>query len=368
MYINFWYPICTTEALNEENPQRVELLGVRLVAFRDDAGAAHVLSDTCVHRGGSLGKGKVVDNCVQCPYHGWQFNGEGKCVNIPSMEGKKVPGRAKVDSYPVDERYGIVFAFLGDLPEAERPPLHLVEEYDQEGWQFSGPLVFELDGYYERSIENGLDPVHNEFVHPAQGAPRLDEDRLTIETSEWGAKFIAQFGELTDKDSHDQVVDRPEGDSDLSAGSWHTGPNALITAIHIPGNNSFIQYFYEAPVSKTRTRIFFVNERNNTLDPSMDDMMNKSFMKIAGEDQAVIENLWPKRTPDTLTKELMTPGDAAVVKFREFLKQWETNGWRIDMARLAEDEGDVAYAIPCPGRRTEKNWVLDTVPLMPAAK
>ena len=60
MYINFWYPICTAESLDEENPQRVELLGVRLVAFRDEAGTAHVLSDTCIHRGGSLGKGKVM--------------------------------------------------------------------------------------------------------------------------------------------------------------------------------------------------------------------------------------------------------------------------------------------------------------------
>jgi phenylpropionate dioxygenase-like ring-hydroxylating dioxygenase large terminal subunit len=368
MYINFWYPVGLSDEIGNETPYRTQILCVDLVAFRDQDGNPHVLSDTCIHRGGALGMGKIQGDRVQCPYHGWQFDGEGKCVKIPSMEGKKIPGRAKVDSYPVDERYGIVFAFLGDLPEAERPPLHLVEEYNQEGWQFSGPLVFELEAYYERSIENGLDPVHNEFVHPAQGAPRLDEKRLTIETAEWGAKFIAQFGELTDKEGHDQVVDRPEGDTDLSAGSWHTGPNALITAIHIPGNNSFIQYFYEAPLSKGRTRIFFVNMRNNTLDSSMDDMMNKSFMKIAGEDVLIIENLWPKRTPDSLTKELMTPGDAAVVKFREFLKQWDDNGWRIDMKQMAEDEGDVAYAIPSPARRTEKNWVLDTIPLMPAKK
>jgi nitrite reductase/ring-hydroxylating ferredoxin subunit len=60
MYINFWYPICTTEELNEQNPRRAELLGVRLAAFRDESGAAHVLADTCVHRGGSLSKGKVI--------------------------------------------------------------------------------------------------------------------------------------------------------------------------------------------------------------------------------------------------------------------------------------------------------------------
>jgi phenylpropionate dioxygenase-like ring-hydroxylating dioxygenase large terminal subunit len=144
MYINFWYPICTTEELNEENPRRAELLGVRLVAFRDESGDAHVLADTCVHRGGSLSKGKVLGDNVQCPYHGWEFDGTGKCTKIPSMRKGTPPGRAKVDSYPVQEKYGIVFAFLGDLPEAERPPLHLVEEYGQEGWQFSGPLTFEL--------------------------------------------------------------------------------------------------------------------------------------------------------------------------------------------------------------------------------
>ena len=67
MYINFWYPICTSEELNNDKPVRAELLGVRLVAFRDSAGEAHVLSDVCVHRGGSLSKGQVDGDCVQCP-------------------------------------------------------------------------------------------------------------------------------------------------------------------------------------------------------------------------------------------------------------------------------------------------------------
>lgn len=364
MYINFWYPICTSESLNEDSPQRVEMLGgIRLVAFRDEDGNAKVLSDTCIHRGGSLGGGKVVNGNVQCPYHGWQFDGTGKCTKIPSMGDKKPPARAKVDSYPIQEKYGIVFAFLGDLPEGERPPLQAVTELDQEGWAFSGPIVFEIEGYYQRSIENGLDPTHNEFVHPSQGAPALEEKNLTIEESEWGGKFIARFDpELTDKDSHDEVVDRSDA-GELAAGSWHTGPNSLITEIHIPGGFSFIQYFYEMPITKNRTRIFFVNMRNNGLDPAQDDFFNNSFLKVAHEDRTVIEGLWPKRTPDTLTKELMTAGDAAVVKYREFLQKWDANGWAIDIKQMEEDYGDVAYAIPSPARRTEKSWVLDEVPL-----
>jgi len=363
MYINFWYPICTSTDLEETNPMRVELLGVRLVAFRDESGDAHVLADTCVHRGGSLSRGQVIGNNVQCPYHGWQFAGDGACATIPSMKSGKPPARAKVDSYPVKEKYGIVFAFLGDLPENERPPLHEVAEFDMDGWMFSGPIVFEIDAYYQRSIENGMDPVHNEFVHPSQGAPSLDEERVHVKTSQWGSRFDALYGDYQDKESHDRIVERDDN-GELRAGSEHLGPNALITDIHIPGNNSFIQYFYEAPVSRGKTRIFFVNERNNNLDRKLDEGINASFMTVAHEDQAIIENLFPVRTPETLTKELMTPGDAAVVKYREYLGQWDSKGWRIDEDVMQDSYGDVAYAIPCPARRTAGNWVLDPVPLV----
>ena len=133
MYINFWYPICTSAELDEENPRRIEMLNMRLVAFRAESGSAHVLADTCIHRGGSLSKGKTKGEHVQCPYHGWEFSGDGKCQFIPSMPDSKPPARAKVDSYPVQEKYGIVFAFLGDLPEAERPPLFEIAEWGEEG-------------------------------------------------------------------------------------------------------------------------------------------------------------------------------------------------------------------------------------------
>ncbi|MGI9309664.1 MAG: Rieske 2Fe-2S domain-containing protein, partial [Gammaproteobacteria bacterium] len=166
MYINFWYPVSKSDELDNKKGFRVRLLGLDFVAFRDAAGAAHVLSDTCIHRGGALGKGIVKDGCIQCPYHGWTFDGDGRCTSIPSLGDKqKMPARAKVDSYPVQEKYGIVFAFLGDLPEAERPPLYHIPEFDDPEWRANELVVFEVDYYYERSVENGLDPAHNEFVH-----------------------------------------------------------------------------------------------------------------------------------------------------------------------------------------------------------
>ncbi|MFQ5635156.1 MAG: Rieske 2Fe-2S domain-containing protein [Gammaproteobacteria bacterium] len=365
MYINFWYPICTTEDLTGDAPLRAELLGVRLVAFRDGEGNAHVMCDTCIHRGASLSKGRTVDGCIECPYHGWRYDGAGKCVSIPTQNGKKPPARAKVDSYPVCERYGIVFAFLGDLGEAERPPLPVVEEDGRDGWDVSGPMVFEIDAYFERSVENGMDPIHNEFVHPAQGAPAVEEDRFSVETGSWGSRFEVAFGAYAQPESRQKVAETDDsGTVGLRAGSWHIGPNTLVTGIHLPGDNSFIQYFFEAPVAMDRTRIYFVNARNNNLGTDKDDWINSTFMNIAGEDRAVIEELWPVGTPDTLTKELLTPGDAAVVQYRDFLKTWDSRGWRIDWPAMKQKEHSVAYAIPSPGRRESGNWILDTIPLV----
>jgi phenylpropionate dioxygenase-like ring-hydroxylating dioxygenase large terminal subunit len=368
MYINFWYPICTSEELNNDKPIRAELLGVRLAAFRDSAGEAHVLSDVCVHRGGSLSKGKVDGDCVQCPYHGWKYSGNGACAEIPSTNGRKPPARAKIDSYPVYEKYGVVFAFLGDLPEAERPPKPVVDEADQEGWRVTGPVVFEVDAYFERSVENGMDPVHNEFVHPSQGAPAIDEDRFTVEEQPWGCLFEVAFGDYKDVEARQKVAETfTDETGGLRAGSWHIGPNTLMTGIHLPNNVSFIQYFFEAPIDKKRTKIYFINARNNTLEADKDEWINGTFMNIAAEDRGIIENLRPHATPDTMTKELLLPGDAAVVKYREYLKTWENQGWRIDWPTLRRDEEDVAYAIPSPARRDSRNWVIDTIPVMPTS-
>ncbi len=339
------------------------------MAFRDTKGVAHVLSDTCVHRGGSLGKGWVKDGCVVCPYHGWRFGGDGKCVTIPSIgyDGKP-PARAKVDSYPVQEKYGLVFAFLGDLSEEERPPLYEIEEYGQEGWRQHQMIILDVDFYYERSIENGLDPSHNEFVHPAQGFPAmLTEDLqrpLDVIDIPWGSKFKLNF--------------RPKNlDTKLSAirdkkfngwaSSWHYGPNTLVTWIQFSEHNAFHQYFFEAPVDENHTRIYFLNLRNCMLEPENDQSIRDVNYLVVEEDISVLNELNPVRTPETNIKETLMPTDQIAVRYREILKGWEAKGWRIDVPEMKAIQGDVAFAIPCPDRRTSGNWVLDSIPLLSLA-
>jgi phenylpropionate dioxygenase-like ring-hydroxylating dioxygenase large terminal subunit len=372
MYINFWYPVALSEEITNEKPLEVQIMSLKFVAFRDTDGNAHVLSNTCIHRGGALARGKIDGDCVVCPYHGWQFDGSGKCTTIPTHPpGKNMPARAKVDAYPVEERYGIVFAFLGDLPEEERPPLHEIEGYGEDHWRANEVVVFEVGAYYQRSIENGLDGAHNEFVHPLQGAPSIIETlrKMPIDVkdeSEWGCGFMYPASGYASKNT--KQISANDGKGQTWAGSSHHGPNTLITRIHFTEERKFQQVFFEAPLDDGRTRVFFVNMRSFMMEPENDQKLIDINMRIAHEDINIIENLDPVRTPESTAKELLTPVDKPIFRYRDFLKGWDEKGWRIDWKELQRKRGDVAFAIPSPARRTEKNWILDTVPLVEPAE
>ena len=369
MYINFWYPVALSEEVKADEPLRVEILSLKFVAFRDADGTPHVLSDTCAHRGGSLGKGWVKDGCVICPYHGWRYNSSGKCTTIPSIgyDGKPPP-RAKVDSYPVEEKYGLVFAFLGDLPQEERPTLMPIDEYDDDAWRTSEAMVLPVDYYYERSIENGLDPAHNEFVHPTHGYagenPSYKVPDMAVKDLELGCYMGGEMDSSEYKEPTMQQV--RDGAGRTHAGTGTHGPNSMYTWIDFTKDKAFHQYMWEAPIDGNRTRIFFVNLRNMMLDPEMDERVMERNLVIAHQDIDVLGELDPIRTPVSNTKEILMPADKAVLRYREWMKQWEDKGWRIDQETLRAKRGDVAFAIPCPARRTSGNWVLDLVPLMPA--
>lgn len=366
MYINFWYPMAVSDEVAED-PLKVRCLGLDFVIFRDGDGVARCLGNTCVHRGGSLAGGKVRDGCVQCPYHGWEFDGDGRCQRIPSLgPDAKIPSRVHADSYPVQEKWGIVFAFLGDLPEAERPPLLAVAEDGQEGWRLT-MQHFQLKSNYQRSIENGLDPAHNEFVHDTHGFQGEDEayqvnEMRVEERDEWGRGFWHTFN--SPKLPEGEMRQLRDYEGELEAGTGHHGPNQLWTYIHVTPENWFHQYGWERPIDDETSWVYLVTARNCALDPGQDDLIKERNWYVAQQDITICEDLHPIVTPETNTRELMTPSDQVILMYRDKLKEWEARGWRIDAEKIAQTSDRVAYAIPCPARRERKNWVLDPVPLL----
>lgn len=371
MFINFWYPALKADDLKDQ-PRQVRMLGVDFVLYRDSNGSPHVMSNVCVHRGACLANGKVKGDNVECPYHGWQYNGDGQCVRIPAMgKDAKIPSRARIDSYPTVEKYGLIFAFLGDLPEEERPPIMDIPEYGQPGWRATlQEWQFNYD--YKRSVENGLDAAHNEFVHPTHGFSGTRDDYKLEERQpiirEWGSGIWGQrlAPALPDRRMR-EISGRTEA-AVIEGGTGHHAVNCVWTHIHPTPAMSIHQYGFKSPIDDTKARSWLVNLRNFMIEPEHDARMMERNQYVGFQDRDILEAMQPHVTPRTNTKELFVNGDEPIGRYRQFLKEWEARGWRIDVMQLLRDEGRVAYAIPCPERRKTRGWVIDSVPLLPAAR
>ena len=101
-------------------------------------------------------------------------------------------------------------------------------------------------------------------------------------------------------------------------------------------------------------------------DRAFDDSFNKRNLFVADEDKVVVEDIDPMVFPDSSIKEVFVPGDAQIAAYRQYIKDWQARGWRIDSRKVEADKGRVGYAIPSPARRESRNFPLDAVPLLPA--
>lgn len=377
MFINFWYAAARSSDLLADKPYPRRMLGQDFVLFRDSKGVAHCLANTCSHRGGNLAGGKILGDCVQCPYHGWRFDGEGHCVKIPSLGANaKPPARTRVDAYPVVEQYGLVFAFLGDLPEAERPPLMPIPEYGpngpMEGWAATVQhFAWEID--YKRSIENGIDPAHNEFVHPTHGFSYENESTYKVQPlklieTEWGTGFFNELLVPALAEKKMRETSGREGPGYIRAGTGHIGISSVWTYINPTPTMHIYQYLYETPIDDAHTSLYLVNLRNFLIEPENDERMMVRNQYVAFQDRDILQELNPPLTPRTPNHELFMPSDGCVGRYRRLVADWEARGWRIDTAAVERNKNTAAYAIPCPARRETKGWVLDAIPLLPATE
>jgi phenylpropionate dioxygenase-like ring-hydroxylating dioxygenase large terminal subunit len=363
MLINNWYVLALSEEIGTE-PVGVHALGQDFVLFRDEVKNVHCLSDTCVHKGGSLCRGTVVDGTVQCPYHGWRYDGAGQCVEIPSLgPDQKIPKRARVDAYPTDERWGWIWVFLGDLPEQERPPLpDFFPEYEAQNgdWRFNrGKARFECN--WVRAIENGVDRTHAVWVHTDFGNPErkipapyevIDEDHRLY--------CIGAGKPLNKRGAWREAIPDERTERETEVQIYVPAPSIRIQ-MHMQPPKSMIIVTAYTPINDSLTQLTFIQARNFLSDESYDEDALKRVYLVIGEDAAVLDHLKPARVPPTLADELLLESDKHGLLFRKKVKEREALGDDID-TRAMKDDDDYARVIPCPARREDpKNWVLRPV-------
>ncbi len=370
MLINSWYIAAESSDLADE-PLGVRLLGLDYVLFRDSHDRIVCLANVCCHRGGSISDGVVTNGCIACPYHGWQYDHTGKVVGIPALgQDAKIPKRARVDAYPVQERWGYIWVFLGPMSEAERPglPDFLPEYDDRETWYLLRTHT-DWNANWMRLGENFLDSSHLKFVH--EFGKHLDPEQrlLPIEETEWGGRVVQGLaarrkGEeitpaLTDA-LPDEEREQTQFDIRFSIlGMMHRNRQAFAPGV--------TQLLWNAwmPVDDRHTRLYSLQLRTFKQDARYDEQMLKTIHFGLGEDLAIVEKLEPAIAPPTTSSELFLETDRMEGLFRRKVREISARLGAIDVRKLEQERKYQVRVVPSPARGNDpKNWIHKTVPLI----
>jgi renierapurpurin 18,18'-hydroxylase len=160
---NYWYAVGWSESLKSGEVTAVMLWNQAIALYRTTDGQLHALEDACPHRGIALHKGQVQGCTLACAYHGWKFDGSGACVNIPYVPGDQKLPPAQARSYPVQEKYGVMWVFPGDAALAECIPLIDIPEFGQANLLMI-PITGHFKAHFSICNENAMDVFHG-FLH-----------------------------------------------------------------------------------------------------------------------------------------------------------------------------------------------------------
>lgn len=179
----YWIPALLAEELPEPDcaPVRVSLLSEKLLAFRDTEGKIGLISEFCAHRGVSLWFGRNEESGIRCPYHGWKYDVNGRCVEVPSEPAASgFCDKVRLTSYPCLELGGVIWTYMG--PRELQPPPPSFEWVNlPASHRFFSKRMQESN--YLQAMEGGVDSSHVSFLHRGE----LDTDPLHRNTV--GAKY-----------------------------------------------------------------------------------------------------------------------------------------------------------------------------------
>ena len=177
----YWQPAALVDELAGNRPiKAIRLMGEDLVLFRDERGRYGLVGRSCPHRGTDLSYGRLEDGGLRCAFHGWLFDVNGKCLQTPAEPNdSNLCGQLRHKAYPVIERSGILFTYMGPGEPPELPHFDCFVAPTTHTFAFKGMI----ECNWLQSLEVGIDPVHTSFLHrffhdedPKQGYGKLFRD------------------------------------------------------------------------------------------------------------------------------------------------------------------------------------------------
>ena len=315
---NFWYGVEHSVAL-AARPLQVTLLGQNYVLYRDAQGQPFAAVDRCPHRGASFQRGWLESGCLRCPYHGWSFDAEGRCVSIPADQpGVPIPGRARLQLVPVAERSGFIWIFPGDPSQANPDLIPRFPEFGAPGWRaVSGEYAW--DANFSRVVESGLDTSHAPFVHKNFHSNRDDAviHPLDIIVDQSAVGCMVEVKPPTPKGVFKYFLKKKER---RYASTWLTcyvpNVNRMDFDLNLKGYR-FVYMGSNIPVNATQTLTKWIEVRNFALLPIADRQFIADTVHTYEEDKVIIETQEVGLTWELDHRELLLASDQLILAYRK---------------------------------------------------
>lgn len=312
MIKNQWYAILPSKAVKRNKILGVKRLNLELALFRNRTGELGCVVDQCSHRGAAVSKGKIKGDCIRCPFHGLEFDKNGKCMFIPA-NGKASTAdisRFNVKQYLVKEANSIIYLWYGD-DEKVTDELPFFDD-DVDNTYVYSEIEDHWNSHYSRSIENQLDVVHVPIVHyntigrgnkTLINGPKIEFENNVLITSANNEVDIGQ----TPKPAAECVIK----DTYLS----FKFPNIWMN--HISAKAKIIIYF--APVDNENT-ILYIRFYSKMTNSRIINRIIAFFGRFANrlierQDKRVVITQKPKASA-LKSGEKLLPGDGPIIKYR----------------------------------------------------
>lgn len=312
MIKNQWYAILSSSDIKINQIVSVKRCGLNLVLFRDSDSKLSCLSEYCPHREASLSLGKLKNNCIKCPFHGIEYDKDGKCKFIPALGAahKGDLSRFNVKKYLVIEKHNIIYLWYGDDKVDKEVPFF--DNIIDNSYSFS-EFQDKWNTHYSRAIENQLDVVHLPFVHHntiGRGGKTLVN----------GPKVIIQ--EQYIKTSADNEIDRGQVPKD------HNEAEIKNTSLHFLFPNIWLNnvsdkikiIIFFAPVDEHNT-ILYIRFYNRLTSSKFINLIIAQIGKIGNfvverQDKRVVITQFPKKSTLKMNENLIK-GDLPIIEYRK---------------------------------------------------
>ncbi len=325
----YWHPIAVAAEVQHKSVKRLRILGEDLVLYRGEDGSYGLVTERCAHRGASLAYGSIEGCNIRCPYHGWLYSPEGKCVEQPAEPANSTyKNRVKQPAYPVRLIAGLVFAYMGPRPAPLLPSYDVFTRTDGSRHVVIWP---QLNCNGLQPMENSVDPTHVHYLHgPGRGKPvhgdgGAEIKRYEFEPFEYGImkkRFAANGnGELRVVNQHPLVF-----------------PN-MLRQHH--GREHYLQY--RVPIDDTHTLFFEIyfheGKDNGAAADAEDTPVEYAPSAMTDDGRYRMDRVWTQdymawETAGAIfdrSQEHLASADRGILVFRKMLKA------EIDKVRRGKD-------------------------------